>query len=96
MRRAVTTDQPMYRVVVEVFGRVRNPDYVQGEGRPYWVLTEELHENEYGPYQNLGTAKGVLTRETVDTWDEGKLKWGVKGGRIEQAEIKWKKVELGG
>lgn len=94
MRRAVTTGQPMYRVVVEVFGRVRNPDYVQGEGRPYWLLTEELRKNEYGPYPNLGTAKGVLTGETVDTWRDGQLKWGVKGGWIEQAEITWKKVDL--
>jgi hypothetical protein len=96
MRRSVTTGQPMYRVVVERFEKIKNRDYVQGSGSLYWILTDRVLQSEYGPYATLGTAKGVLTRETVDTWDEGKLKWGVQGGWIELAEIAWKKVDLDG
>lgn len=96
MRRMVGDGIDVYRVVVVQKKRAKNPDYVQGEGGQYWVLTDEEYSTEYGPYNSLGAAKGVLTRETVDTWNDGSLKWGVVGGRIEKADTVWRKVDLGG
>lgn len=96
MRRAVSDGQPIYRVVVASYKRKPNPDYVQGSVRQYWVLTDEITETAYGPYNNLGTAKGILTRETIDTWKDGQLKWGVVGGRVEKANTVWEEVDLGG
>lgn len=94
MRRMVTDGSQMFRVVVEQYERKKNPKYVQGGQEPYWLLTDKISEVQYGPYNSLGTAKGVLTRETINTWDDGKLKWGVAGGRIEKATTVWEKVEL--
>lgn len=96
MRRMVGNNQDVYRVVVVARERKVNPEYVQGEGKPYWLLLDKTNEFEYGPYNSLGAAKGVLTRETVDTWNDGQLKWGVVGGRIEKANTTWEKVDLGG
>jgi len=88
--------QDVYRVVVVRYRTKQNPEYVQGEGKPYYLLLDETYETEYGPYNSLGTAKGILTRETVDTWNDGQLRWGVVGGRVEKASTTWERVDLGG
>lgn len=83
----------MYRVVVERYEKKINPKYKQGGREPYYVVLPETYEAHYGPYKSLGTAKGLLTSETLSPYD--KLpRWDVVGGRIEKAEIKWTKVEL--
>ena len=96
MRRMVSNGQDVYRVVIVRRVQEKNPEYVQGTGMPYWILLDETYETEYGPYNTIGAAKGILTRETVDTWNDGVLKWGVVGGRIEKANTTWEKVDLGG
>lgn len=96
MRDMVRNGREVYRVVVRKQKRERNPDYVQGKGLPYWILVDGEEVEQHGPYNHLGAAKGVLTRETVDTWKEdGSLKWGVLGGWIEKATTTWEKVDLG-
>ena len=96
MRRMVGTGQDVFRVVVVRRVQKKNPDYVQGEDAPCWIWLDETYETEYGPYNSLGTAKGILTRETVDTWNDGTLKWGVVSGRVEKATTTWEKVDLSG
>ena len=96
MRRMVTEGSDVYRVVVVHRKQVRNPAYVQGAGQPYWLLLDETWNAEYGPYNEIGSAKAVLTRETVDHQNGGILRWGIVGGWVEKASTTWEKVDLGG
>jgi hypothetical protein len=96
MRRMVHDGAKVFRVVVVQQKRIKNPDYVQGGQVRYWLLLDETEQTEYGPYNSIGPAKAVLTRETIDTWNDGGLKWGVVGGWIEKAAMNWEKVDLGG
>lgn len=94
MRRLVTDGDDVYRVVVVRRKKVQHPDYVQGGRVPYWKLLDEMYNTEYGPYNKLGTAKGVLTREAVDTAGDGSLRWDVVAAWVEKANTTWEKVEL--
>lgn len=94
MRQMVSDDQDLYRVVVQQYKKKVNPEYVQGGRADYWVLGDEVDEYAYGPYNTIGTAKAQLTRETIDTRNDGALRWGVAGGWIEKAETTWAKVGL--
>ena len=92
MRRMVSDNQQVFRVIVVQFKRVKNPAYVQGGTERYYALTDEKVETAYGPYNSIGAAKAVLTRETVDMHGDGAPRWGVVGGRIERAETTWTQV----
>lgn len=94
MRRMVGDNQDVFRVIVVTRKWKVNPEYVQGGTERYYVLLDETVETAYGPYNSIGTAKGILTRETIDHFNGGSLRWGVVGGRIEKAETTWTKVEL--
>lgn len=97
MRRMVTDGQDAYRVVVVTRKKIVNPDYEQGNGKPYLVLADETEQFEYGPYNKIGSAKAVLTGETIDPYEEGRpLKWGVVDGWVEKASTVWERVDLGG
>ena len=94
MRTAVSDGQEVYRVVVVKRGQEKNPDYRQGQPDrgPYYVYTDETYEASYGPYNSLGTAKAILTRNTSGRRNEP---WpGVVGGRVEKAATVWSEVEL--
>ncbi len=92
MRRMVGEGQEIFRVVVERYHVERNPAWKPGSSLPLLTLLDSTHLQHFGPYNSLGTAKGVLTRETRDAY-EG-LRHGVAGGWIEKAEISWTKVDL--
>lgn len=92
MRRMVSDGADVYRVVVVHRKQKRNPDYVPGLGRSVYLLLDETVEVQYGPYNTLGTAKGVLTKETVDR--DGNPRWGIVGGRVEKATTTWTEVDL--
>lgn len=93
MRRSVSDDQEMYRVAVERYKKIPNPEYKAGANQPYYITTAETYIRHLGPYSKLGTAKGILTGETWDTY-ENRMKWDAVGGWIEKAEITWTGVEL--
>lgn len=40
-----------------------NPDYVLGNGEPYYILDDEEYDAVYGPYATVGAARGVETHE---------------------------------
>jgi hypothetical protein len=94
MRRLVTDGDEVYRVVVVRRKKIVHPEYVQGGPAPYWKLLDETYNAEYGPYNRLPTAKGVLTREAIDTDGDGSFRWGVVAAWIEKASTVWQKVEL--
>lgn len=93
MRTMVSGDQDMFRVVVVKKKQVRNPEWRQGQPyRPYWIFTDETHEQFYGPYSILGSARSVRTQETWDQYEK-ELKPGVVSARIEKGVTKWEVVE---
>lgn len=95
-RRMVNEGADVYRVVVVWRKVARNPDYEQGNGQPYWILLDETGKYEYGPYNQIGSAKAILTKEKFDRLDRDKLAWGVVDGWIEKATTTWERVDLGG
>ena len=94
MRRMVGDGQDVYRVVVVRKKKIVNPKYRQGySDQSYYLLLDETYETQYGPYNELGTAKRILTRESYDR-SENRFQWDAVGGRIEKATTTWTKVEL--
>lgn len=99
-RRIIGDGQDVFRVVVRRKKQAANPAYERGNGEPFRVLLDEEYSTEYGPYQKIGTARGVQAYEAYKPHyqaSSGKhrseLKWGVVDTWIEQVEeIKWKKV----
>ncbi len=77
MRTMAAEGKEMYRVVI-IWKRP-------------WLYNGEEHESAYGPYNAIGTARGVLTRETVDAC--GAPRPWVVGGRVEKATTTWAKVD---
>jgi hypothetical protein len=91
MRRAVGDEQDVYRVVIVRKKQVHNPGYEQGNRKtPYWLYLDETFEEHYGPYNKLGTARGVLTNRSLDGFGEPRP-WFVSG-RVEIAETTWRTV----
>lgn len=90
----VTDGVDFYRAVV-VKRRPRvNPEYVQGSlEHPYYLYDGEEYENAYGPYDKIGTAKSILTREMLNRRTKEPAP-GVVSGRVEKANITWEKVDL--
>lgn len=93
MRTMAAEGREMYRVVIVRRQSRLNPEWVPREvnaGKPYWLYDGPEFESAYGPYNAIGTARGVLTRETLDVYGEPRL--GVAGGRIEKATTTWTAV----
>ena len=92
-RRMVGDDQEVYRVVVVRRRQRENPDWERGNVEsPYFLYDGEEYETAYGPYNSIGSARGQLTRQTVDMIGGGGAYSGVVSGRIEKAETVWKVV----
>lgn len=90
MRRMVSDDQDVYRVVVVRKRQISNPEYRQGSGKRPYIYTDETYETSYGPYNTIGTAKGIQTRETRNIF--GDTERGVVDSWIEKATTTWEKV----
>ena len=90
MRTMVSDDQDVYRVVVVQKRQYENPG---AGGQPYWARSEtETDTFVYGPYNQIGSARAVHTRETRDRLDRNKARHYVVDSWIEIAETTWKKV----
>jgi hypothetical protein len=93
MRTMAAEGKEMYRVVIVRRRPRQNPELVRGEantGKPYWLYDGEEFESAYGPYNAIGAARAILSRETLDAY--GGLLLGVVGGRIEKAATAWTTV----
>jgi hypothetical protein len=97
----LNTDEPIYRVVVVRKAWAPNPkyrgrayDHVEkrfvelspGETPFVWSETE-TRTTKFGPYESLGTARGILTRETVSDWKQE----GIISADIEVGRVIWEK-----
>lgn len=98
-RSMVRDDQDQFRVVVRYRKKEINPEFVQGNGQRYYILTDEEYETSFGPYSNIGAAHGVETKEAFEPgWMNGhnpraKRKWDVVDSWVEKAlPIKWERV----
>lgn len=91
MRGMVGDEQDVFRVVV-VRGKCElNPEYRQrGEGSPC-IYTDETYETSYGPYNTIGAARSIQTRETR-CGPKGPFRQGVVDTWIEKATTTWEKV----
>lgn len=70
---------------------IHNPDYVQGNREtPYWLYLDETFEEQYGPYNTVGTCKAILTRESLDYNKQPRPEFVC--GRVEKADITWRVV----
>jgi hypothetical protein len=99
-------DAVVYRVKVLKKHWIPNPNYKtpsyerNADGRwiaveitpdePSTILADEVHTYYYGPYQNLGTAKGQLSRETIGLNGQRE---NVVGAVIEKGTIIWEEVQ---
>ena len=100
-RNWIGDDQEAFRVVVRHKRKIRNPDYEQGNGQDFYVLTDEEYDAWYGPYPKIGTARGVQAREAYNPAHlaesrrpHSELRWGVVGTWIEKAaKIAWERVD---
>ena len=100
-RGTVGDGQDAFRVVVRRKKKIVNPEYQQGAGKPYLILSDEEYVEHYGPYPRLGTARGVETGEAfTGDWADGfwnpraERAWDTVDSWVEQIEeIKWKRVK---
>lgn len=93
MRTMVADDKDLFRVVIVKRRQEQNPDYKQGNGQRFYRYTDETYEAHYGPYNQIGPAKSIRTKEMWDSYNSAPHE-GVVDGWIEKGETKWTKVEL--
>lgn len=94
MRTMAAEGKEMYRVVIVRKEMRNNPEWVTGEDngdKPYWLYDGPEFESAYGPYNAIGTARGILSRETWN-FDHTGLQPGVVGGHVEKATTTWTAV----
>lgn len=92
-RRMVGDNQEVYRVVIVQKERRQNPDWIRGNittGEPYYLYNGPEFEASYGPYNSLGAARAMVTRETLDYNKQPRP--GVVSGRVEKATTTWETV----
>ncbi len=91
----VSDGDEVYRVVVVRKKQELNPDYNRETALtvPYFLYSEtETVKSEYGPYNTVGIARSIRTREVTDY--RGDPRHDVADAWIEQAETVWKRTDL--
>lgn len=95
MRRMVGDEQDVYRVIVVRKDQKKNPDFDRNDRTQrsrYWLYGPGTHEVSYGPYNTIGTARAIRTRETWDVYNDCPRHY-VVSSRIEKASTTWTVVD---
>jgi len=83
LARNINTDEPIYRVVYNAYGR---PTTVGDR----YIYTDETYTNKYGPYETRGPAKAILTKESTNY--KGEPNPAFVGGTIQEGRVHWEDI----